>query len=281
MLGSITNNPSSATYQLSVGDYELVAAVAKKAKEHLLKENQEFVDNFASKFFIEVIAEGGLIGPDGKPAKLSSEEMEVWLVEFKKDFLNDLMQADAARLKESAEKRFTEAARLKESSQQHLSDAARLKESAEKHFAEAERWKTQAEKEGLDALTKQFWSIFNGKDPIPQERYSEVFNTYLADRSLTVEETVDGKAFGRINSMNSVIKYLQANPLTKTCDFRHFKTEVNDVETLAEFLQTPAAYAIKGVAFKKGISEIAKNQLAAAASARASTNFPLKVQYFN
>ena len=260
MLGSITNNPSSTTYQLSVDDYELFASVAKKAKEHLLKENQEFVDNFASKFFIEVVEEGGLIGPDGKPAKLSSEEMEVWLVEFKKDLLNDLMQADAARLKESAEK--------------HFAEAARLKESAEKKLA-------QAEKEGLDALTKQFWSIFNGKDPIPQERYSEVFNTYLADRSLTVEETVDEKAFGRINSMNSVIKYLQANPLTKTCDFRHFKTEINDVETLAEFLQTPAAYAIKGVAFKKGISEIAKNQLAAAASARASTDFLLKVQYFD
>jgi len=101
----------------------------------------------------------------------------------------------------------------------------------------------------------------------------------LADRSLTVEKNLEDKSFGRINSMSSVIKYLQASPLTKLCDFRTFKTEVNDVGTFADFLKTPAAFAIKGVAFKSGISEIAKEKLAEAKKTRATTNFPLQVQY--
>ena len=274
MLTSVTNSPNSGIYPFSSAeDSALFASLAKETAEHIVKTNQEFVDDFGSRFFHRAIEEGVVIGPNGQPVKPSPEQIKAWFSEYKENFLNQLLSDEKARLKESSQQHFAEAARLKESSQQHFAEAARLKESSQKKFA-------QAEKERQDALTKQFWSIFNAKDSLLQEEYGKVFATYLADRSLTIEKTDDNKCFARINLMSSVIKYIKANPLTKACDFRAFKTEINDVETLADFLKTSDAFAIRGVAFKSGISEIAKEKIAEAVSARAATKFPLKAQYF-
>jgi hypothetical protein len=259
MFASNTNNPSSGVYPYSVDNSALFALLAKETANQLVKNKQEFVDNFASRFFNRAIAEGAVIGSDGRPVQPSPEQLKAWMAEYKVGLLNQLLKDEKERLQES--------------SQQHLAEATRLKESSEKKFA-------QVEKLDQEIITKQFWSIFNGKNQPSQDQYSEIFATYLADRSLTIEETPEGKGFGRINSMSSVIKYLTNNPLTKMCDFRHFKTEVNDVETLADFLKTPDAYAVKALAFKTAISEIAKQKLAEAVSARASTPSPLKVQYF-
>jgi hypothetical protein len=258
MLGDISN-PNSVTCPYSVDDSALFASLAKETANQLVKNKQEFVDNFASKFFNRAIAEGAVVGSDGSPIQPSPEQLKAWMAEYKVGLLNQLLKDEKERLQES--------------SQQHLAEAARLKESSEKKFA-------QVEKSRREILTKEFWSIFNGKNYPSQDQYGEIFATYLADRSLTNEETPDGKSFGRINSMNSVIKYLKDHPLTKMCDFRHFKAEVNDVETLADFLKTPDAYAVKALAFKTAISEIAKQKLAEAVSARSSTSSPLKVQYF-
>jgi len=264
---------AAGSHPSNVDDNALFESVGKKVAEHFVKENKELVEGFGARFFRRTIEEGLVNGPNGQPLKLSPEQLESHLVEFKKQLLDDLLTQKAEELQEDSKESFAKAA-------QHSAESARLKESSQIKLAEAARLAAKAEKEGQEALTKQFWSIFNGKNPLPAEKIDAVFQTYLADRSLTVEETSEGKGFGRINSMSSVIKYLQANPLTKLCDFRTFKTEVNDVGTLADFLKTPAAFAIKGVAFKSGIAEIAKEKLAEAAADRATTKSPLKVQYF-
>jgi len=257
---------AAGSHPANVDDNALFESVGKKVAEHFVKENKELVEGFGARFFRRIIEEGLVDGPNGQPLKLSPEEMEDWLVKYKEGFLKHLLTQKAEELQEASKESFAKAA-------QHSAESARLKESSQKKLA-------LAEKLGQEGLTEQFWSIFHGRTPVPQEKYDEIFNTYLADRSLTVEESVEGKSFGRINSMSSVIKYLQANPLTKTCDFRTFKTEVNDVGKLVDFLKTPAAFAIKGVALKSGIAEIAKEKLTEAVAARATTKSPLKVQYF-
>jgi hypothetical protein len=244
MLGSVAINPNFV-YSLSPEDSALLESIAKNNALQILEENQKLVDGPFSRFFRRTIEEGLITGPDGQTFKPSPEEMEVLLAEFKEGLLNHLMKGAKERLQESGEKKLAQAKQL-----------------------------------GREALTEQFWSVFNGKTPLPPEKYNEIFNTYLADSSLTVEKNSEGKNCGRINSMNSVIQYLKTHPLTKTCDFRTFKTEVNDIGTLANFLKTSDAFGIKGVAFKSGIAEIAKTKLAEAVAARAATQSPLKVQYF-
>ncbi len=78
--------------------------------------------------------------------------------------------------------------------------------------------------------------------------------------------------------MSSVIAYLRANP-TKLCDFRTFKAEVNDIDALVAYLKTPDASAIKTLAFKTAISQVAKAKLAEAAAVRSATSNPLAVKY--
>ncbi len=58
----------------------------------------------------------------------------------------------------------------------------------------------------------------------------------------------------------------------KTCDFRSFKSDVNDTPTLAEYLKKST---VKAIAFKNGIPEDAKASLA-----EAVRKGGLKIQYF-
>jgi ABC-type phosphate transport system auxiliary subunit len=139
-------------------------------------------------------------------------------------------------------------------------------------------------KERQDIITRQFYSIFKGKDDLaakdlPALEVDRLFKTYLANGSLTVEKSAEGTSFGRINSMKAVIQYLEDNPNVLTLDFRSFKTEVHDISALADNLKTST---VKAIALKKGISDDAKASLAEAVAARNGTLYgPLKVQYFD
>ena len=128
-------------------------------------------------------------------------------------------------------------------------------------------------KERQDILTKQFYSIFNGKKPLPVEEIDTLFNTYLADRSLSVEKSSSGTSYPKINSMRSITHYLDDHPNVKICDLRPFKAEVYDIPTLAEYLKHST---VKLIGIKNGIPDDAKASLAEAVAAR---NGGLKVQY--
>ena len=130
-------------------------------------------------------------------------------------------------------------------------------------------------KDKQDILTKMFYGIFNGKKKIPLEEIDTVFNTYLADASLSIEKTKEGKSFPKINSMRAVIRYLKEHQEVSSCDFSTFKTEINDVSSLAEYLKNSKVTVIT---LKKAIPEAAKASLAEAVAAR---NGGLKVQYFD
>ena len=123
-------------------------------------------------------------------------------------------------------------------------------------------------------VAKQFYGIFS-KNSLNDEKFIEIFKTYLADNnSLSFEKSGEGESYPQINSMKAVTKFLTHHPEFKTCDFRVFKDKISDIPTLTEFLITSQ---IKGVAMKNGISQEAKDSLAKAVTVR---NGGLKVQYF-
>jgi hypothetical protein len=74
--------------------------------------------------------------------------------------------------------------------------------------------------------------------------------------------------------MRAITRYLDDHSDVKACDFRAFKTEVDDIPTLAEYLKNST---VRAIAFKSGIQEEAKASLAEAVATR---NGGLKVQYF-
>jgi uncharacterized phage infection (PIP) family protein YhgE len=126
-------------------------------------------------------------------------------------------------------------------------------------------------KERQNILTKQFYSIFNGKKELPVDEIDALFNT-LADGSLTVEKNAEGKSYPKINSMTGVTHYLTDHPNVKICDFRIFQNAINEIPIFAEFLEHST---VKLVGFKNNISEKDKASLDKAKAAR---NGELKVQ---
>ena len=156
--------------------------------------------------------------------------------------------------------------------QQNAEEAQREIEEADRTIEESDR-KIQA---GLriqrESLTKLFFSIFYGsKQAVPADQMDELFNTYLADRSISYEE---GKRCFKINSMKNIVNYLVAHADVKQCDFRTFKSEVNDISTLAEHLKNST---VKAIAINNGISAEARTKLEDAVTSRKGG---LKVQYF-
>ena len=149
-----------------------------------------------------------------------------------------------------------------------------MQASASQKLEMAEKGLQKVAKERQDILTDMFYAIFNGKKKLPVENIDALFNAYLADRSLSVEETTSGTSYPKINSMRSVTKYLADHPSVPACDFRAFKTEIHDIPTLTEYLKHST---VKAIALKNGISDNAKASLAEAVAAR---NGGLKIQYF-
>lgn len=116
-------------------------------------------------------------------------------------------------------------------------------------------------------LTRQFYGIFNGNKKLPVEETNALYMKYLAEKDLSVEETAEGKSFGKIKNMRPVIKYLKDHPDIKSCDFRSFEDQIEDIGVLTTFLTEPSC-KINNLAFKNCIPLEAKNKLAEAIAAK-------------
>jgi hypothetical protein len=161
--------------------------------------------------------------------------------------------------------------RLAESNKR-LIEIRKEKEAAIAKTKDADQKLQEIAKEKHQILIKQFYSIFN-KNSIPEDQIDIIFNTYLADRCVTLEKSPEGKSFGRINSMKGVIKYLNDHPNVQLCNFTFFKSEIQDIPTLTEFLKSSKIKTT--IAFKNGIPEDAKDKLAEVIA----VNGGLKVKY--
>lgn len=155
--------------------------------------------------------------------------------------------------------------------QEARSKAEEHKERGDKIHAEVESLKKQA-------LGKDFIKIFNKSIKLSPAQYEVIFNTYLTDDSLFVGKNSQGKNCPKIRTMTSVIKYLNDNPNIETCDFIHFKDEIDKfaIEKLAEHLKTSP---VKEVVFISSISTIANQYLNPVVTARAATPRPLTIRY--
>ena len=149
-------------------------------------------------------------------------------------------------------KKIAEAQQNAEEAQREIEEARCKIKEADRTIEESDR-KIQA---GLriqrESLTKLLLGIFYGKQPVPADQMDELFNTYLADGSISYEE---GKRCFKINSMKNIVNYLVAHADVKQCDFRTFKSEVNDISTLAEHLKNST---VKAIAINNGISAEAR-----------------------
>ena len=81
--------------------YDVLENIVKKVAEKHLKQAvidngsvdlaEEELKDFAKRLFYEAIEEGAVIGPNGQPVKLSSEEIEAWQKEFAEFFISYLI----------------------------------------------------------------------------------------------------------------------------------------------------------------------------------------------
>ena len=142
----------------------------------------------------------------------------------------------------------------------------------DRKIEQAQIKKAEGQRMQIEGFTRIFHKIFHGKNAaITPEQITSLFSTYLADGAISLEES---KHCFKLNSMKCIVDYLKDHSDVRQCDFRSFKTEINDIPVLAEYL---IQSTIKAIAINSGISQEAKNSLAEAVNARKGT---LKVQYF-
>ena len=205
---------------------------------------------------------------------ISNEEFDLLKVKLKEALVAKLPELNEISRQIAENNKKIKAAQVMQVEGRAMQASASQKlELAEKGLQEVAKEREAITKERQNILTKQFYSIFNGKKSLPVEEIDTLFNAYLADRSLSVEKSSSGTSYPKINSMRSITQYLDKHPNIKICDLRPFKTEICDIPTLAEYLKHST---VKLVGIKDGISDDAKASLAEAVAAR---NGGLKVQY--
>jgi len=211
--------------------------------------------------------------------------------------------AEAERLRASASAKFAEADRLKASAdakqaaadakyaaadaKQIAADAKHAAAGAKRSTADAKQAEAEAmqvsadekraaaDKARVSLLAKRFFQIFNGKTELPEERYVEIFQAYVAGQMI-VEKNANLVVF-KMSSLDGVIAYLHANPETKVCNLALInEIAENQIQRLAECLKS---IAVSTVAFKSTISEADKGFIADAVATRSTTAVKLKVQY--
>jgi hypothetical protein len=221
-----------------------------------------------------------------KRVPLSKEEFEIFKTNFSErlgdaiaPLLPELNQAfkglaEAKRMGEAGRKEAEEGRKEAEAGRRKAEEGRAMQAAASQKLALAEKGLQEVAKERQNILTKQFYSIFNGKKELPVDEIVALFNTYLADGSLTVEKNAEGKSYPKINSMRAVTHYLTDHPNVKICDFRLFKDKgaINEIPIFAEFLKKST---VKLVGFKSSISE---DDIASLDKAKTARNGELKVQ---
>ncbi|MFI0436021.1 MAG: hypothetical protein ACH350_09940 [Parachlamydiaceae bacterium] len=274
--------------------YKKIAYILSKTDSYMEELQKQFTDFTDAAFTTGAIYHKN---PDGSRRLLNIEERLL----FKANYFDALQPVfsdmtvieDARNFMEASDKALIESEVLALEIREDRAELKKWEEIAARHFAEEEKLKIESEQHKAQAtqffiesakmekelIITSFYTIFNKTtNPLPEERYDDFFDLYLADRSISFEN-VPGEKDLKLNSMASVIKYLSDHPQTRTCNFSGFNSEVYDIPTFADFLMTPTGFTITAVAFRETISEEAKDVLANAVATRAQTSHPLKVQY--
>lgn len=160
---------------------------------------------------------------------------------------------------------------------------AEIVSGGKRKIAEADALQLKSDKLAHIALIKEFCSIFKiGKitQLPPDERLNDIFNQYLACGSLINKKVGEGPSFPCISSMRPIINYLGDHQESgiNLLDFRPF-SEISDIKTLADYLETPDGCKIIGVAFKGPIPPEDRALLEKAKNARAARQSSLKIVY--
>ncbi|MDP1880221.1 MAG: hypothetical protein Q8K60_04705 [Parachlamydiaceae bacterium] len=122
-----------------------------------------------------------------------------------------------------------------------------------KEKIQAEKQKAIAKKQ--EQLAEKFYGIFHKEKPT-SEQLKNLMSNCLQDSPFS-EEKIDGKTVVKIDSMIPVINYMRLNPEVTLCKFIAFKSHVNDVATLCDYLKTPEC-KIRAVGVSNEISEESK-----------------------
>jgi DNA repair exonuclease SbcCD ATPase subunit len=118
-----------------------------------------------------------------------------------------------------------------------------------------------------------FYSVFNLKPELNQ--IDTILSTYGLSNFSSKQSPIfvdEQKKCAVINSMKPFIQFLETNKSVTSCNFKAFKDEINDVETLASYLKESKC-AVKAL----GITKNAQSVVDVAVKARSGQ---LKVQYF-
>ena len=108
---------------------------------------------------------------------------------------------------------------------EHLQTMKELKENLDSKLAELDRKNAEADRNidkarrgKVENHVKLFYNIFHGsKQPVPAEQIDTLFSKYLANGSISFEES---KRCFKHSSMTRIIDYLKEHPNVKQCDFR-------------------------------------------------------------
>ena len=92
-----------------------------------------------------------------------------------------------------------------------------------------------------------------------------IFSKYLADKALSISR--EGNC-PKINSMTPFVRYIEDHKgKFRVLNFKHYKSEVNDAKTLADYL-AQSSCTIKTIAFTRSVSDTVKLTLEEALKAR-------------
>jgi hypothetical protein len=146
-----------------------------------------------------------------------------------------------------------------------IEEGKRLQAEGQRRLEKVAQEKQSIAQDKQKILIKVFYSIFHGKTPPAEKDFDAIFASYLADKSLSVEKNALNKSYIRLNSMTSVIRYLDDHPGIKVCDFRPLRTDIYDVATLVDYL---GKSSIETVKIRSGISAADKALLDRAVAVR-------------
>lgn len=179
----------------------------------------------------------------------------------------DQQIAEARILKEKAQAMQAEGRAMQAEGHATRVEAQALKASGEQKLQSADVAKKKM-------VTQIFYAMFNGTKPLPVDQIDTLFSTYLVDGSIFIDMSIRGP---RLTSMRSVIQYIEDHPDVKMCNFKPFKTALEDIPTLADYI-AQLSCRIRAIGINRNISDEAKSSLEAAVAARKGA---LKVQFLD
>lgn len=191
------------------------------------------------------------------------------------------MQADGRAMQANGSLRQADGRSLKDEGRAMQAEGHAIREEAQAQKASGEQKLQAAEAAKKKMVTQVFYAMFNGMKPLSDqgpkhlsEQIDTLFSTYLADGSIFIDMSIKAP---RLTSMRPVIQYIEDHPDVKRCTFKPFKTAIEDIPTLADYI-AQSSCRIEAIGINGNIPEEAKSSLEAAVAAR---NGALRVQYLD